>query len=454
MRALLRLRILAGWLGFAGVALVAGNAVAQPQRTPQSPERAKGGTSSEINVSVGGTHLISARNVRNYSEGRPGVIDVKLTSDSSQFVIVGRTPGSTTLLLIRHDGSEESYVVNVSARSASAVEQELKQLLAGIPTVRVSRVGNRTVIDGYVQDESEKTRIDRVVSLYGGQVESVVSLGATGATTPQELRSGVGRTVLVRIDFYFVQLDASSGYAIGIGWPRSYGGTAATASVSYDLLKRAYGHATLTVNQPLPQLDLVEDNGWGKVLRHATVLTNNGEEAQFSSGGEQNFTVNTGLTVGLQRVNYGIELTVVPRFDPTRREVQLSLKADVSDLAPPGSGTTVPGRTSTKLASAINVKLGQSIVLSGIRATSESHTTSGLPLLSRIPILGVLFGSQRSSEAQSEAALYVVPNVIESVSPASEELIQRAVARFKDFGGTLGEEALPPVSTANSRRKP
>lgn len=444
-------------LASCGLALAIGGGVARGEspHSDRKPDPVTDPTQAEVNIAIGGTQLISARGIRNYSEGSPGIIDVKLTSDNSQFVVSGRKAGSTTLLLIHTDGTQESYLVTVFARSPSVVEQEVRQLLGGISTVRVNRIGAQTVVDGYVQDQDEMKRVEQVLSLYKGQASSVITLGYSNASAPPE-HAKSSRTVLIRIDFYFVQLDLSSSYAFGIAWPRSIGGAAAgNAALTFDFLARATTQATLTIAQPLPQLDISEDNGWSKVLRHATVVTNNGQEASFESGGEQNFTANTGLSVGLQKVNYGLEIGVVPRFDPLRDEVELSVKANVSDLTAPGSGSTIPGRTTTQLTSAVSVKLGQSIVLSGIRSMAESRHTNGLPLLSRLPIIGVLFGSHQGTDTDSESALYIIPSVMDSVPDESQELVERAVARFRDYAGELkGAPVLPPAHRNRARSEP
>src|SRR5258708_7505803 len=80
--------------------------LSSPQASAQKkpPETLENG--QDINLAVGETQTISARDVKNYSEGIAGVVDVKLTSDASQFVLNGRKPGSTTLLLIKNDGSQ------------------------------------------------------------------------------------------------------------------------------------------------------------------------------------------------------------------------------------------------------------------------------------------------------------------------------------------------------------
>jgi pilus assembly protein CpaC len=386
----------------------------------------------EIALAIGETRTVSAQNVKNYSEGSPGIIDVKLTTDNSQFVIAGRKPGSTTMLLIKSDGSQTTLTVHVFARSPAAVEKELTQLLDGLSGVRVRRVGARIVMDGTVPTELELKRVQHVASLYPNQVESLVTLpGGGGASTADS-------KYIVRIDFYFVQYDKNSSYGVGLGWPGSIGGDAVVKSqVSFDFVGGSRAATASITNQPIPRLDIASRKGWAKVLKQATVVTNNGVEANFQNGGEQNFTVNTGLTVGVQRIQFGTDVTVLPRYNPQKREVEMRLVADVSDLTTSSGATSLPGRTTSKLTTNITLKLGQSIVLSGIRTKSQAHSIDGLPGLSSIPILGLLFGSHSNAELQTEGAIFVVPNVVEAVPSQAAEMVESALAKFEDYSGAI-----------------
>src|SRR5688500_19335992 len=58
----------------------------------------------------------------------------------------------------------------------------------------------------------------------------------------------------------------------------------------YTTLFRSQATASI-VDQVLPGLDIAATHGWAKVLKHSTVVTSNGSEAKFESGGEQNYFV-------------------------------------------------------------------------------------------------------------------------------------------------------------------
>jgi pilus assembly protein CpaC len=390
----------------------------------------------DIALAVGETRTISARDVKNYSEGVAGIIDVKLTSDATQFVLVGRKPGSTTLLLIKTDGTQRSISVAVFSRSPAVVEKELQQLLQGL-AVKTRRIGSQIVIDGSVANEADLKRVQQVADLYPGQVMSLAQVGRAGA--PVAPPSGDVQRHLIRIDFYFVQYDRNSSYGVGIGWPESIG-AGAGLEINYDLLAGTTRTATASVTgQPLPRLDIASRRGWAKVLKQATVITNNDTPASFSNGGEQNFAVNTGLTIGLEKIPFGVTVKVLPSYDPGTRELHLKLNADVSDLTAAVGGTSLPGRATSALESNVTLKLGQSLVLSGIRTESLTHSVSGLPGLSDIPLLGILFGSHSQSRLQTEGAIFVIPSVVQAPSTSGAELMDLALKKFNDFDGDVDE---------------
>jgi pilus assembly protein CpaC len=415
-------------LSFAGVARAQ---AAKPAKDARS-EGTTAPASNEIVLSIGETRTISARDVKNYSEGVPGIIDVRLTTDASQFVLVGKKPGSTTLLLIKTDGSQTAMTVNVFSRSPATVEKELAELLVGL-NVKTRRVGAQIVLDGLVADEDELKRVQKVASLYSDQVTSLVQIASNGLPN-----APVGvENFLIRIDFYFVQYDKASSYGVGVAWPASIA-AGGTAELNYDFLLGSVRNATATVTaQPLPRLDIATSRGWAKVLKQSTVITNNGTEAMFQNGGEQNFPVNTGLTVGLERIAFGTILTVQPLYNPGSRELNMKLQADVSDLTAAVSGTNLPGRSTSKLATNVTLKLGQSLVLSGIRTRSLTHAVTGLPGLSEIPIVGLLFGTHSQQDLQTEGAIFVVPSVVQTVPNAAAELVDVALKKFKKYDGDI-----------------
>lgn len=391
----------------------------------------------EIGIAVGETRTIPAGEVKQYSEGTPGIVDVRLTPDGSKFVLVGQRSGSSSLLLIKNDGSQINWVINVFSRSPELVERELNQLLEGYTGLRVRRVGSRLFIEGGVSNEMEQKRTLQIAALYPGQVESLVTVG-TGA---------IDRKLNIRIDFFFVQYNKSSNWQIGISWPGHFGGVTQVngsqvvqSEVDLNFLSKTGvlgAAATKIINQPLPGLDLASTRGWVKVLKQATVITTNGNEAHFDSGGEQNYAVSQGITAALHSVTFGTNLTILPRYDPATRNLEVKVTADVADLAPAGPGTIIPSRNTSKLSTLVYLKLGQSLVLSGIRTRTERRSTDGIPGLSWIPILGLLFGSMTDAWEDVEGAVFIIPSIVESVPKSHYDIVKEALDQYDDYSGDI-----------------
>jgi pilus assembly protein CpaC len=389
----------------------------------------------EISLAIGETRTLPAAGVKEYSEGVKGIVDVVPTPDGKTFVITGKKEGTTTLLLIFGGGNQTVYEINVAKRNVGAVEREVQELLKDISGPRTRRIGAKIFIDGAVATPAEKARVDQIAGLYGDQVQSIVTVGRFEE-----------RKLLVRLDFFFVQYERTSSYNVGLGWPATIGGQQIggngdqvfTNTYTFDLITRSTTQAQASVvNQPLPRLDILQQHGWVKIAKQASVITANGNEAKFENGGEVNFLVSSVGGAGIAKVLFGSNVTVLPRYDSSTRDVELKLVADFSDLvAPTGTGQP-PGRTTTKLETQVVLKLGQALILSGIKTATQRHNVTGLPGLSEIPVLGLLFGTHNNAKDEVEGSIFIVPSVVDTVPKSALELINNAMTTYKEFSGEI-----------------
>jgi general secretion pathway protein D len=63
---------------------------------------------------------------------------------------------------------------------------------------------------------------------------------------------------------------------------------------------------------------------------------------------------------------------------------------------------------------------GESIVLAGLIREVRRRSSDGLPLLSKIPLVGALFGTQSLNRERSELVLLITPKIISDVHQARE----------------------------------
>ena len=58
------------------------------------------------------------------------------------------------------------------------------------------------------------------------------------------------------------------------------------------------------------------------------------------------------------------------------------------------------------------VQAGETVMLAGLIRDEVGRSSTGLPGLSRIPVIGGLFGSQRSSTGRSEVVVLLTPTIV------------------------------------------
>ncbi len=68
----------------------------------------------ELVLSPGEQRSLSGEGVDAISTGAPGIVEVRITDDQKQVLIVGMAPGNTTLLMLMKDGRKVEYQVTVS----------------------------------------------------------------------------------------------------------------------------------------------------------------------------------------------------------------------------------------------------------------------------------------------------------------------------------------------------
>lgn len=421
-------------------------AVAQPAAASAQ------GSARDFSLAIGEQRIIPADGINRFSEGVPGIVDVRVPGDNSRLIVVGARAGSTSLVLFRTNGSQETYQITVYAMNPARIQSEIEPLLEGYTGVQIRRVGARLYLEGGVASEAQQRRVSQIASNYNGQVESLVTIDPTI----------VERRINIRLDLYFVEFRSTAGHQFGINWPTAIGGGGTvqnTLQANYNVVRTGppgmevppgFANAQAIVSQPLPRLDIASNGGWARVLRQATLITANGNEASYRNGGEYNVVTQTLSSQTLTSITYGTNLTVTPRFDPQSSRIDLRVTVDVSDLAD-RAGTSTPGRDTSHLETLVNLQLGQSIVMSGFRSRQYATGTAGLPLLRQIPILGYLFGSERSRSDDVEGMIFIVPTVVEGMSRTALDRVAEALRQYERYSGDVDDLRLYEPTGAQYR---
>jgi general secretion pathway protein D len=134
----------------------------------------------------------------------------------------------------------------------------------------------------------------------------------------------------------------------------------------------------------------------------------------------------TGVVISsVQYLDTGVILAVTPRINAGGL-VNLDIVQEVSTAsATTTSGLNSPTISRRSAQTALSVQSGETIVMGGLISERSMSDSTGLPVLSSIPVLGGLFGRQSKNSSRTELVLLITPRVANNFNQAktlSDEL--------------------------------
>lgn len=165
-----------------------------------------------------------------------------------------------------------------------------------------------------------------------------------------------------------------------------------------------------------PTLNLIQQEGHGRILSSPTLTTMPGVEATFMVGGEIPYAYSSGLgQVSIVFKDYGVKLDVTPTI-LADGSVETKVAPEVSDLdyqdGITQQGFTIPALKTSKLQTDLVTKPGESIIMGGLLRRIEQRDIVKIPLLGDIPILGQLFRSTRYQSSQTDVVFIMTPEIL------------------------------------------
>jgi type II secretory pathway component GspD/PulD (secretin) len=191
-----------------------------------------------------------------------------------------------------------------------------------------------------------------------------------------------------------------------------------TSSARDFILALVGGSGSVQYNVALAAL---QERGDVKVLSLPVIIAQNNRQAVLNVGSSRPFvqvsqTVPNDPTGRVQTVQYidvGTVLTITPTINP---DGYVNLQVNQQD----NSATNqvqfdAPIINKREATTQVFIRDGQTTVIGGLADNTRSHDVTGIPFLSRIPVLGsLLFGRTVHSEATSELFLFLTPHIISS----------------------------------------
>jgi len=130
------------------------------------------------------------------------------------------------------------------------------------------------------------------------------------------------------------------------------------------------------------------------------------------------------VTVQTSSLSDGLIISMLPRVLPDG-EVSLALATVLQDVLEirrenfSNSFVELPRTARRSYNGVVRARLNETLVIGGLITTRKEESTTGLPFLSRIPVLGWLFGGNRFVDKKSELIIAVTPREVKGVPAAA-----------------------------------
>jgi type IV pilus assembly protein PilQ len=216
----------------------------------------------------------------------------------------------------------------------------------------------------------------------------------------------------------------------------------------------------LSFTQVQATLRMLQRDQSSEVIQAPKIITLDGNEATIFVGETVRYAEaksEQGQAGGLQLtvqeasgspVEIGVQLLVRPHVIPGTRKIQMEIVpketnlsgTGTSALAPAGfdvftvgsagaEGTIALPRTrSSTMITQMMLESGQTAVIGGLTTDSESKTTSRVPFISRIPLLGELFKYRNEGRDRRSLIIFITPTLVHN-SDDSEFILQQELQR-------------------------
>ena len=161
-------------------------------------------------------------------------------------------------------------------------------------------------------------------------------------------------------------------------------------------------------------LDAYEDQNLARRVDDSNVTVVNNGEARIQSGGTLYINIaGAGSVENIERtIEYGVQVEVTPQIT-NNDEIVLEINGRVDTPLGEVDNPALLNIQTRNLTSRITLAPNQTVVLGGLLENIANNTTTKIPILGDVPVLGSLFSTNSMSDDSTELLIIVTANVLE-----------------------------------------
>lgn len=398
-------------------------------------------TPETVRLTQGKSTVMSlGADIKRVSLADPEIAEILLLSPR-QIYLTGKKPGLTNLTLWTNGRLHRVFELTV-APDVSRLKQTLHQVMPGERNIKVMTAGDTVTLTGAVSSTENLATAVELAAIYSpGKVSNLLHVGGVHQVMLEVKVAEMSRSMMERLGIdlsYFMNGNVAftllnglfqlSDEGILANGPRAIENGAIgeqfflnpSQGATNGIFRFSHGKNTLT-----GFLDMLKQNGLVKILAEPTLVCKSGENASFLAGGEIPIPVPTEDGIAIDYKEYGVALKFTPQVLSGKR-INLSVHPEVSELdfasAVQFAGATIPGLTSRRASTTVELGDGQSFAIAGLLRDQTRENVDKYPVLGDMPVLGALFRSSEFQQSKTELVIIVTPHLAKPLDMAVQKL--------------------------------
>ncbi|MEN8212056.1 MAG: type II and III secretion system protein family protein [Thermodesulfobacteriota bacterium] len=353
--------------------------------------------------------------IKRVSIGSAEIADYKVLSPK-EIYIKGKAAGITNMILWNKDSVSTIFDIEVTY-DLSRLKEKLYQILPNEKEIRIMSTNNSLTLSGRVSSAGNLAQALALAKSYApkGKVNNLLTVGGTHQVMLEvkiaEMSRSLGRELGIGLG-----LGAQSGN-LAVQMLSDFG-TSVTPAFDGLLEYFSGGDTTWTM-----LINAMKSNGEIQILAEPNLIALSGQTASFLAGGEYPVPVpnEDGITVSYK--DFGIGLSFTPNV-LSKDQINIKVNSSVSELdfstAVQFSGYVVPGISTRRAATTVELADGQSFVIAGLLSESIRENIQKFPFLGDIPFLGTLFRSSSFLKNETELVIIVTPRFVKPLNKETQ----------------------------------
>lgn len=402
---------------------------------------------TRLNMHKGQVVVLNVTDVEQVAIGDESIAQCR-PMENGEMVVIATSPGETYIHVWRRGGRQNTYKVVVATENMSRSLRMARKFIENYPEIKVKEIENKLYFSGEVS-RSNREAVFAMIDGFSNSVNMV-----------KEKEFDV--KPLIRLDVKIVEMRKRATTQLGIRWQQVLSGPTIGIHKAFNANNRFaiatgdpydeqviddilgvmdvgdssfYGYAGIT-SVLTSRIELLAENGDARIVASPKLSAKSGEKANFHAGGQ--FPIPVVDEFGRPSVefkDYGVILEILPIVD-SKDNINTTVNTEMSSIDFATQVNDIPGLTTRKTDTVVNLKNGDTLVISGLAMAETSNIVSKLPGLGDIPIVGGIFRTTDKSVDSKELVIFVTPYVVDAKGAKNQKVLSVGngmMDAWKDF---------------------